>query len=35
MKYHIILPCGHPALLAKRWTITVCSTCGKRFEVLK
>ena len=35
MRYHVILPCGHTTLLAKRWTVAVCPVCRARFEVLK
>jgi hypothetical protein len=33
MKHYEILPCGHTALLNKKWTATTCPTCGKRYEV--
>lgn len=29
-----ILPCGHPALLPKRWRDHTCARCGKTYENL-
>ncbi len=31
-KFYVILPCGHVALLPKRWTVAVCASCGCEFE---
>ena len=35
MKYHTILPCGHDAVLPKRWAVAICPTCGKKYEAVK
>jgi hypothetical protein len=35
MRFHVILPCGHDAVLPRKWTVAVCPVCHARFEVLK